>query len=341
MRILVTGVAGFIGMHVALRLLKDGHEVAGLDNMNQYYDVKLKLARLEQIGNGYNYTFHKLDLADGDGVNALFSEFRPEIIINLAAQAGVRYSLKNPHSYIESNIVGFVNVLEACKKYGAAHLVYASSSSVYGLSCQMPFNETQITDHPASLYGATKKANELLAHSYSHLFGLPTTGLRFFTVYGPWGRPDMAPMIFAEAILKNKTIDVFNEGKMKRDFTFIDDVVEGLVSISMLPPSIEGNYEKDQIIHVDKKIPWRVLNIGNGAPVGLEDFVSELELALGKKAKKNYAAMQPGDVVETFADTTRLEQLIGFRPKVDIRTGINSFVQWFKNYSDPSKVFFD
>ncbi len=286
MRILVTGVAGFIGMHVAMRLLADGHEVIGLDNINDYYDVRLKQARLAHIGSPNQFHFHKLDLADRDGINTLFAETRPEIVINLAAQAGVRYSLENPHSYIDSNLVGFTNILEACRHFEVGHLVYASSSSVYGLNKEMPFHEGQNTDHPLALYGATKKANELLAHSYSHLFNLPTTGLRFFTVYGPWGRPDMALFKFAEAILAGQAIDVYNHGQMTRDFTYIDDIVEGVVRLAIKPAQADADFDAENPDAGRSTAPWRIFNIGNGQPTPLMDYITALEYALGARLKR-------------------------------------------------------
>ena len=338
MKILVTGVAGFIGMHVVLRLLGDGHEVTGFDNLNSYYDINLKKARLNHIGSPKKFDFHRIDLADRDAVDTLFAEFKPEIVINLAAQAGVRYSIKNPHSYINSNIVGFTNILESCRRHKVAHLVYASSSSVYGLNQDMPFHEGQNVDHPLALYGATKKANELLAHSYSHLFGLPTTGLRFFTVYGPWGRPDMAPILFANAIMKAAPISVFNHGQMKRDFTYIDDIVEGVVRVAMKPAEAEQAFDP---VHPDggtSNCPWRVFNIGNGQPIPLMDFITELEKALNLQAQKIFMEMQPGDVVETFADCHRLDQWVGSRRKTSLHKGVKQFVDWYKQYSQSISV---
>lgn len=332
MRILVTGVAGFIGMHATLRLLSDGHEVAGLDNLNDYYDVNLKQARLEQIGNPTQFVFHKLDLADKAGINTIFTEFKPEVVINLAAQAGVRYSMENPQSYIDSNIVGFTNLLEACRHTPVGHLIYASSSSVYGLNQNMPFHERQNVDHPLALYGATKKANELLAHSYSHLFGLPTTGLRFFTVYGPWGRPDMALFKFTDAILNGRPIDVYNHGQMTRDFTYIDDVVQGVVRLIDKPavPSPEFNSQCPDA--GTSNAPWRIFNVGNGQPKPLMDYISALEEALGTKAEKNFMEMQRGDVLMTAADTSRLDQWVGFEPKTNIKNGVKKFVDWYLDY---------
>ena len=275
-------------MHVAMRLLADGHEVIGLDNINNYYDVRLKQARLAHIGSPNQFHFHKLDLADRDGINTLFAETKPEIVINLAAQAGVRYSLENPHSYIDSNLVGFTNILEACRHFEVGHLVYASSSSVYGLNKEMPFHEGQNTDHPLALYGATKKANELLAHSYSHLFNLPTTGLRFFTVYGPWGRPDMALFKFAEAILAGQAIDVYNHGQMTRDFTYIDDIVEGVVRLATKPAQADAEFDAENPDAGRSSAPWRIFNIGNGQPTQLMNYITALEAALGREAEKNF-----------------------------------------------------
>ena len=329
MRILVTGVAGFIGMHVAMRLLADGHEVIGLDNINDYYDVRLKQARLAHIGSPNQFHFHKLDLADRDGINTLFAETRPEIVINLAAQAGVRYSIENPHSYIDSNLVGFTNILEACRHFEVGHLVYASSSSVYGLNKEMPFHEGQNTDHPLALYGTSKKANELLAHSYSHLFNLPTTGLRFFTVYGPWGRPDMALFKFAEAILAGQAIDVYNHGQMTRDFTYIDDIVEGVVRLAIKPAQADAEFDAENPDAGRSTAPWRIFNIGNGQPTPLMDYITALEDALGRKVEKNFMEMQPGDVVATASDTQRLDDWVGFQPDTPIGVGVAKFVEWY------------
>ena len=332
MKILVTGVAGFIGMHVTLRLLNDGHEVVGLDNLNDYYDVNLKQARLEHIGSPNQFTFHKFDLADRDAMNTLFSEFRPEVVINLAAQAGVRYSLENPHSYIDSNIIGFTNLLEACRHHEVGHLIYASSSSVYGLNEDMPFHEGQNVDHPLALYGATKKANELLAHSYSHLFGLPTTGLRFFTVYGPWGRPDMALFKFTEAIVKGRPINIYNHGQMIRDFTYIDDVVEGVVRLAEKPAAADEDFNVAVPDAGSSNVPWRIFNIGNGQPTPLMDYISALEQALGIEANKNFMEMQPGDVLKTSADTSRLNEWVGFKPDTPVSAGVKNFVDWFRTF---------
>jgi len=332
LRILVTGVAGFIGMHVAMRLLVDGHEVIGIDNLNDYYDIRLKQARLTHIGSPNQFHFHKLDLADRGGMNALFAETRPEIVINLAAQAGVRYSIENPHSYIESNLVGFTHILEACHNFEVGHLVYASSSSVYGLNKEMPFHEGQNTDHPLALYGATKKANELLAHSYSHLFNLPTTGLRFFTVYGPWGRPDMALFKFSEAIMAGQPIDIYNHGRMTRDFTYIDDIVEGVVRSVIKPAQGDESFDAENPDAGRSTAPWRIFNIGNGQPTQLMDYITALENALGREAKKNFMEMQPGDVMATASDTSRLDEWVGFKPNTPIGVGVTKFVEWYLGY---------
>ena len=328
----MTGVAGFVGMHVAMRLLADGHEVIGIDNINDYYDVRLKQARLTHIGSPNQFHFHKLDLADRGGMNALFAETRPEIVINLAAQAGVRYSIENPHSYIESNLVGFTHILEACHNFEVGHLVYASSSSVYGLNKEMPFHEGQNTDHPLALYGATKKANELLAHSYSHLFNLPTTGLRFFTVYGPWGRPDMALFKFSEAIMAGQPIDIYNHGRMTRDFTYIDDIVEGVVRSVIKPAQGDESFDAENPDAGRSTAPWRIFNIGNGQPTQLMDYITALENALGREAKKNFMEMQPGDVMATASDTSRLDEWVGFKPNTPIGVGVTKFVEWYLGY---------
>ena len=330
MRILVTGVAGFIGMHVTLRMLSDGHEVAGLDNLNDYYDVNLKQARLDHIGSPNHFTFRKLDLTDRDGINTLFDEFRPEIVINLAAQAGVRYSLENPHSYIDSNIVGFMNILECCKNHSVKHLLYASSSSVYGGNDKLPYKTQDFVDNPVSIYAASKKSNELMAHVYSHLFGLKTTGLRFFTVYGPWGRPDMALFKFTEAILRGEEIQIFNNGNHSRDFTFIDDIVQGMLLIL---------YDVQKLPRLDRKITegvispnYQIYNIGNNKPVKLLEMVEVLEKALAKKANKKFLPKQPGDVSDTWADIAGLEHDFGFTPRVAFSQGVERFVNWYRSY---------
>jgi UDP-glucuronate 4-epimerase len=322
MRILLTGAAGFIGMHVARRLLERGDDVVAIDNLSDYYDVALKEARLAQIAHHPRLRFERLDLADRAGIERLFADHRPQRVVHLAAQAGVRYSLENPHAYIDANVMGFLNILEGCRRHDVEHLVYASSSSVYGANTQMPFSVADRTDHPVSLYGATKKANELMAHTYSHLFHMPATGLRFFTVYGPWGRPDMALMLFAKAIVAGRPIDVFNHGQMKRDFTYIDDIVEGVVRVV------------DQAAEADEKggPPYQLYNIGNQRPVALLDMISILERELGREAKKNMLPMAPGDVPETYADVSALREAVGFSPDTPIEVGIARFVEWFRVY---------
>ena len=320
--ILVTGAAGFIGYHLCRRLLADGVAVTGLDNLNDYYDPALKQARLDQLREFPAFSFRRLDLADRAGMETLFAELRPAYVVHLAAQAGVRYSVDHPHVYIESNILGFLNILEGCRHTGVKHLIYASSSSVYGLNTKMPFSVADITDRPASLYGATKKANELMAHSYSHLYGIPATGLRFFTVYGPWGRPDMATFLFTRAILAGKPISLFNHGKMKRDFTYIDDIVEGIVRVmDHVPTPPQPGLP-----------PCRVYNIGNENPVELERFVQILEEQLGKKAVIEYLPMQAGDVVATYADVQDLTADVGFHPSTSPETGLRNFVEWYREY---------
>ena len=320
--ILVTGAAGFIGYHLCRRLLAAGVAVTGIDNLNDYYDPALKQARLDQLREFPAFSFQRLDLADRAGMETLFAELRPACVVHLAAQAGVRYSVDHPHVYIESNIMGFLNILEGCRHTGVKHLVYASSSSVYGLNSKMPFSVADRTDRPASLYGATKKANELMAHSYSHLYGIPATGLRFFTVYGPWGRPDMATFLFTRAILAGKPISLFNHGKMKRDFTYIDDIIEGIVRVM-------GNVP---VRPQPGLPPCRVYNIGNENPVELERFVQILEEQLGKKAVIEYLPMQAGDVVATYADVQDLTADVGFHPVTSPETGLRNFIEWYREY---------
>lgn len=332
MRYLVTGSAGFIGYHLAERLLSQGAEVVGVDNLNDYYDVRLKEARLERLAGHARHRFEHVDLADAKELNRVFDEFRPEIVVNLAAQAGVRYSLSNPHAYVQSNLVGFVNVLEACRHHDVQHLVYASSSSVYGANTTIPFSVSHNVDHPVSLYAATKKANELMAHTYSHLYRLPTTGLRFFTVYGPWGRPDMAYFLFTKAILEGRTIDVYNHGDMRRDFTYVDDVVEGVVRTAQMTATPNPEWNGADPDPGTSNAPYRVYNIGNNQPVQLTRFIGIIEKELGIKAKKNYLPMQPGDVHETFADVDALAKDVGFRPSTPLEVGIRRFVQWYREY---------
>ena len=321
MKVLVTGSAGFIGMHTALRLLRDGHDVVGVDNLNPYYAVDLKRARLEQLRHPC-FAQINLDLADAAATRALFDSERVDRVVHLAAQPGVRYSLVDPHAYTTNNITAFLNVLEGCRHHGVAHLVYASSSSVYGANATLPFSEDQRADHPVSLYAATKRANELMAHSYSHLFGIPATGLRFFTVYGPWGRPDMSPIAFARALMAGEPISVFNHGRMQRDFTYVDDIVEGIVRTLAIPASPDAESGARHAIY----------NIGNHEAIALDVYIDTLAAALGKPAIKNYQPMQPGDVPATYADTSRLKALTGFAPSTPLEVGIARFVVWYKSY---------
>jgi UDP-glucuronate 4-epimerase len=329
---LVTGAAGFIGMHTCLRLLGRGDSVIGLDNLNDYYDFSLKQARLARLQVHANFSFHQLDVANREGVEAIFAKFKPQRVIHLAAQAGVRYSLSNPHTYIDSNVLGFTNILEGCRYNGVQHLVYASSSSVYGGNTVLPFSEHHNVDHPISLYAATKKANELMAHTYSHLFGLPTTGLRFFTVYGPWGRPDMALFLFTKAILSGQPIDIFNHGNMVRDFTFVDDIVEGVIRVADKPATPDAAFDPAKQDPATSNAPYRVFNIGNNQPTPLMEYVSALEGALGITAKKNFLPMQPGDVPITAADTDELDAWVGFKPNTTVRHGVAQFVNWYREY---------
>lgn len=332
MKILLTGVAGFIGYHVAERLLARGDEVVGLDNLNAYYDVRLKEARLARLTGRPGFRFHRLDLADRAGLEELFAQTRPQRVVHLAAQAGVRYSLTNPHAYVESNLVGFLHVLEGCRQHGVEHLVYASSSSVYGANTRMPFSVHHNVDHPLSLYAASKKANELMAHTYSHLYGLPTTGLRFFTVYGPWGRPDMALFLFTKAILEGRPIDVFNEGRMRRDFTYIDDIVEGVVRVTDRVPAGNPAWSGDAPDPGTSRAPYRIYNIGNHAPVELLHLIGLLEAALGRKAEKRLLPLQPGDVPATYADVDDLVRDVGFQPATPIEEGVRRFVAWYRDF---------
>ena len=332
MKILLTGAAGFIGMTTTLRLLARGDEVVGLDNLNDYYSVALKQDRLARLTPHERFRFVKMDVADRAGMEQLFSAERFDRVIHLAAQAGVRYSLQNPQAYVESNVVGFMNILEGCRHSQVQHLVYASSSSVYGGNTKLPFSEHDSVDHPVSMYAATKKANELMAHTYSHLFALPTTGLRFFTVYGPWGRPDMALFLFTKAILEGRAIDVFNHGNMQRDFTFVDDIVEGVIRVLDRVASPDPAYRAEQPDPGTSNVPYRVFNIGNHNPVPLLDFIGCIEDALGMKAQKNLLPLQDGDVPATYADVDALSAWTGFTPKTDIRTGIGRFVDWYRGY---------
>ena len=332
MTILVTGSAGFIGYHVARRLLARGDTVVGLDNLNAYYDVSLKEARLAGLRENPSFRFAKLDVADREAVAGLFASERPQRVVHLAAQAGVRHSLQNPHAYIDSNIAGFMNILEGCRRHGVEHLAYASSSSVYGGNTRLPFSEHDNVDHPVSLYAATKKANELMAHTYSHLFRLPTTGLRFFTVYGPWGRPDMALFLFTRAILEGRRIDVFNRGQMVRDFTYVDDIAEGVVRVLDRPAEVDPAFDPGRPDPGTSNAPYRVFNIGNSQPTPLEEYIAALEDALGRKAERNDLPMQPGDVPATSADTTELSAWVGFKPATPVREGVRQFVAWYRDY---------
>ena len=332
MSILLTGAAGFIGYHVAERLLERGETVLGLDNLNDYYDVSLKEARLARLRQKAGFTFIRLDVADREGVARVFASERPDRVIHLAAQAGVRYSLANPHAYVDSNLAGFVNILEGCRHGRASHLVYASSSSVYGGNVAMPFSEHDNIDHPVSLYAATKKANELMAHTYSHLFRLPTTGLRFFTVYGPWGRPDMALFLFTRAILEGRPIDVFNDGNMVRDFTYIDDIVEGVVRVMDRPAEPDSSFDPARPDPGTSNAPYRVFNIGNSRPTPLGEYIAALEDALGRTAARNYLPMQPGDVPATSADTRELDAWVGFKPSTPVQEGVRRFVAWYRAF---------
>jgi UDP-glucuronate 4-epimerase len=347
MKILVTGTAGFIGFHTALRLLERGDEVVGIDSINDYYDINLKYGRLEESGidpakvewakpvkstTYENYTFIRLDIADREAMARLFEQEKFDRVVHLAAQAGVRYSLVNPHAYIDSNITGTLNILEGCRHGNIEHLVFASSSSVYGLNETMPFSTCDNVDHPISLYAATKKSNELMAHTYSHLYGIPTTGLRFFTVYGPWGRPDMALFLFTKSIFEGRPIDVYNNGNMTRDFTYVDDIVEGVIRVLDKPAEPDPTWTGTDPKPNTSPAPYRIYNIGNSRPVDLMDFINAIEEALGKKAKKNYLPMQEGDVPATWADVADLEKAFDYKPKTEMQEGINRFIFWFRDF---------
>ncbi|MEC6897866.1 NAD-dependent epimerase [Photobacterium piscicola] len=331
MKYLVTGVAGFIGSAITERLTAFGHQVIGIDNLNDYYDVNLKLARLKRIEH-VNFEFIKLDLADREGMAELFKVQQFDRVINLAAQAGVRYSIDNPLAYADSNLIGFVNVLEGCRHNKVKHLIYASSSSVYGLNAKTPFETSDSVDHPISLYAASKKANELMAHTYSHLYGLPTTGLRFFTVYGPWGRPDMALFKFTKKIMNDEEIDIYNNGDMQRDFTYIDDIVEGIVRIQDVVPAKQPDWTVETGSAADSSAPYRIYNIGNGKCEKLMDYIEALEDSLGVQAKKNFMPMQPGDVYKTYADTRGLFEAAGYKPETPIKQGVENFVRWYRDF---------
>ncbi|MFV7784450.1 NAD-dependent epimerase [Shewanella marisflavi] len=332
MKYLVTGAAGFIGARVCERLCEAGFEVEGIDNLNDYYDVSLKLARLDKLTDLTNFKFNRVDLADREAMAELFANGGFTRVIHLGAQAGVRFSIENPYAYADSNLVGTLAVLEGCRQHDIEHLVFASSSSVYGLNKKMPFATSDSVDHPVSFYAATKKANEMMAHSYAHLYDLPTTGLRFFTVYGPWGRPDMAPMLFADAITSGKPIKVFNQGDMSRDFTFIDDIVEGILRVADKVPQKQIDWTVEKGSAATSSAPYRIYNIGNGCPVRLLDFISELEDALGLKAEKVMLPIQDGDVQATWADTQDLFSAVGYKPQVGISEGVKAFAEWFKGY---------
>jgi len=332
MRILVTGAAGFIGFHIARRLLHDGHDVVGLDSVNHYYDVRVKEGRLAILQQQPKFEFVRTLLNDPEAMNLLFDRAQFDRVIHMAAQAGVRYSLERPDAYIASNVLGFLQVLEECRYRKVSHLVYASSSSVYGASTQMPFSVSNGADHPLSMYGATKRTNELMAHSYSYLFGLPTTGLRLFTVYGPWGRPDMVMFKFAKAILEGEPINVFNDGHMKRDFTYVDDVVESIVRIMDIIPTRDPKWSSDHPLPNSSVAPYRLYNIGNEQPIEVLEVVSLLEAALGKKARRNFLPLQPGDVAATFADSKDLTKVTGFTPRTSIKEGIGKFVEWYRSF---------
>ncbi|UJS18245.1 MAG: NAD-dependent epimerase [Candidatus Jettenia sp.] len=333
-RILVTGAAGFIGFHLCKKLIECSDDVIGIDNINNYYDVNLKLNRLKQLERRKNFEFIRMDLSDKDRIIKLFSEKGFHVVVNLAAQAGVRYSLKNPYAYVDSNICGFLNILEGCRHNHIKHLVFASSSSVYGANTKMPFSVHHNVDHPVSLYAATKKANELMAHTYANLYNIPCTGLRFFTVYGPWGRPDMAYFLFTKAITEEKPIDVFNYGKMKRDFTYIDDIIEGVVRVINKTPEPNAQWSGDNPDSASSYAPYRLYNIGNNNPVELMRFIEVVEACLGKKAEKNFLPMQKGDVHATYADIDDLVADVGFKPSTPIEKGIEEFVKWYRMYYD-------
>lgn len=340
-KVLVTGAAGFIGMHLCKRLLAEGYEVVGVDNLNNYYEVQLKLDRLKELGvtevsqeKAYhnNFRFKRLDVACREAVEQLFSEVNPPLVVHLAAQAGVRYSIENPYVYIESNIVGFTHILECCRRTGVEHLVYASSSSVYGLNSDVPYSEDTSIAHPVSLYAATKKSNELMAHVYSHLYALATTGLRFFTVYGPWGRPDMSPHLFVHSILSGKPLRIFNHGDMYRDFTYIDDIINGVMAVLEKPAAADEKWRAASHSPSSSNAPYRIYNIGHSSPVHLLEFIEEVERACGCRAERELLPMQPGDVYQTYADTQRLAEEFGYQPQTSIREGVHQFVEWFRVY---------
>jgi UDP-glucuronate 4-epimerase len=332
MKVILTGAAGFIGMHTTLRLLARGDAVVGVDDLNAYYEVDLKQRRLEQLQQRPGFSFRHMNIADREAMAALFAQERPQRVVHLAAQPGVRYSLTNPYAYVDANVNGFITVLEGCRQQGVDHLVYASSSSVYGGNTLMPFAERHGVDHPVSLYAATKKANELMAHTYSHLFRVPTTGLRFFTVYGPWGRPDMAPFLFTRAILEERAIDVFNQGDMLRDFTYVDDIVEGVVRVLDKPATPHAGFDASAPDPSVSSAPYRIFNIGNSEPIPLLEFIGSLERALGRTARKNLLPLQPGEVPATSADTSALQAWVGFSPHTPLDVGVRRFIDWYKSH---------
>jgi len=332
MKYLVTGAAGFIGFHVVEKLCQEGHVVIGIDNLNDYYDVNLKQARLNTLSPLTQFTFIKLDLSNREGIANLFANEKFDKVIHLAAQAGVRYSIDNPMAYADSNLVGHLTILEGCRHNNVKHLVYASSSSVYGLNSKIPFSTADSVDHPISLYAATKKSNELMSHTYSHLYNVPTTGLRFFTVYGPWGRPDMALFKFTKAILEGNEIDIYNNGDMRRDFTYIDDIVEGIIRIKDIIPEVNNDWQVESSSAANSSAPYKIFNIGNGNPVKLMDFVESLENSIGTKAKKNFMPMQAGDVYQTYADVEDLFAITGYKPAMSVKDGVDNFVQWYREF---------
>ncbi len=332
-KILITGAVGFVGFHLSTKLSESNWDVVGIDNLNDYYSVELKTDRLKELEKYNNFSFLKIDLGDKETLFKLFEKEKFSYVINLAAQAGVRYSIQNPYTYVDSNIKGFLNILEACRNFSVEHLIYASSSSVYGSNVKQPFSESDNVDHPVSLYAATKKSNELMAHTYSDLYKIPTTGLRFFTVYGPWGRPDMAYYSFTKDILEGKQINVFNNGNLKRDFTYIDDIIDAIEKLIIKVPEINESWDRIKSDPATSFAPYRVFNIGNNQPVKLMDFISVLETKLGKEANKKFLEMQPGDVLSTYADITKLSKLIGYKPTTSIEYGLEKFVQWYKNYN--------
>ena len=332
MKLLITGTAGFIGFHLSQKLLEEDYQVIGIDNLNDYYDPGLKKDRLKILEKYNSFTFHKVDLKDKADVDNIFETYKPTHVVNLAAQAGVRYSIENPYAYVDSNLIGFMNILEACRNYPVKHLIYASSSSVYGGNKVAPFSTNHNVDHPVSLYAATKKSNELMAHTYSHLYGIPTTGLRFFTVYGPWGRPDMAYFSFTRDIIAGKPIKVFNHGKMERDFTYIDDIIEGILRLIDRIPKANNDWDETKDDISTSFAPYKIYNIGNNQPVSLMRFINILEEKIGKEAEKIYMDMQPGDVLRTYADVSDLEKDIGFKPSTSLEQGLSEFVRWYKDY---------